>query len=117
MVIMLFMVDITATLVAILFFGCSYGLINYFVKNKLRKIGRERLEANKERFRMANEALSSIKTTKVMGIEAFFLRSYSYYSRKFAYYNVFALSLIHISWVWHSNRILMISENLLLLKL
>lgn len=90
MVIMLFMVDITATLVAILFFGCSYGLINYFVKNKLRKIGRERLEANKERFRMANEALSSIKTTKVMGIEAFFLRSYSYYSRKFAYYNVFA---------------------------
>ena len=80
MVIMLFMVDITATLVAILFFGCSYGLINYFVKNKLRKIGRERLEANKERFRMANEALSSIKTTKVMGIEAFFLRSYSYYS-------------------------------------
>lgn len=87
---MLFVVDVAVTIGAIIFLGGSYVLINYFVKNKLRKTGRERLEANKGRFRMANEALSSIKTTKVMGIESFFLKNYSYHSSKFAKLNVFA---------------------------
>jgi ATP-binding cassette subfamily C protein len=87
---MLFTVDVSVTAGAIIFLGGSYGIINYFVKNKLSDTGRERLEANKGRFRMANEALSSIKTTKVMGIESFFLNNYSYFSRKFARYNVFA---------------------------
>lgn len=88
--VMLFMVDVTVTTVAIIFLGGSYALINYFVKNKLQKTGKERLNANKGRFRMANEALSSIKTTKVMGIESFFLQNYSYHSRKFARLNIFA---------------------------
>lgn len=87
---MLFMVDITVTTGAIIFLGGSYGIINYFIKNKLKEIGRERLEANRGRFRMANEALSSIKTTKVLGIESYFLHNYSYYSGRFARYNVFA---------------------------
>ncbi|HNR65770.1 MAG TPA: ABC transporter ATP-binding protein, partial [Atribacterota bacterium] len=50
MVTMLFMVNITVTMGAIIFLGGSYSLINYFVKNKLRRVGRERLEANKGRF-------------------------------------------------------------------
>jgi ATP-binding cassette subfamily C protein len=87
---MLFMVDVTVTIGAIIFLGGSYGIINYFVKNKLRKTGQERLNANKGRFRMANEALSSIKTTKIMGIESFFLNNYSNFSWKFARLNVFA---------------------------
>jgi len=87
---MLFMVDVTVTTGAFIFLGGSYTLINYLVKNRLRKTGKERLDANKGRFRMANEALSSIKTTKVMGIESYFLKSYSYHSRKFAQLNIFA---------------------------
>lgn len=90
MVGMLFMVDIAVTIGAIIFLGGSYGLINYFVKNKLKEIGRERIEANRGRFRMANEALTSIKTTKIMGIESYFLNSYSYFSSRYARYNVFA---------------------------
>jgi ATP-binding cassette subfamily C protein len=90
MLVMLFMVDVAVTTGAIIFLGGSYGLINYFVRNKLRKTGRERLEANRGRFQMANEALSSIKTTKVMGIESYFLNNYSKFSFKFARYNIFA---------------------------
>lgn len=90
MVGMLFMVDIAVTIGAIIFLGGSYGLINYFVKNKLKEIGRERIEANRGRFRMANEALTGIKTTKIMGIESYFLNSYSYFSSRYARYNVFA---------------------------
>ncbi|MDD4363282.1 MAG: ABC transporter ATP-binding protein [Atribacterota bacterium] len=87
---MLFMANVSVTIGAIILLGGSYGIINYFVKNKLLKTGQERLEANKGRFRMANEALSSIKTIKIMGIESFFLNNYSYFSWKFARHNVFA---------------------------
>ena len=48
------------------------------------------MEANKERFRTINESLSSIKITKVLGIEPFFLKNYSYFSGKFTRYNVLA---------------------------
>jgi ATP-binding cassette, subfamily B, bacterial PglK len=87
---MLFLIDATVTTGAIIFLGGSYGLLNLFIKKRLRKSGQERLKANKERFRMANEALSSIKTTKVMGIECFFLKNYSFHSSKFARHNIFA---------------------------
>ncbi|HOR42953.1 MAG TPA: ABC transporter ATP-binding protein [Atribacterota bacterium] len=87
---MLFMVNISVTVGTVIFLGGSYALLNSFVKNRLRKIGRERLEANKERFRTINESLSSIKITKVLGIEPFFLKNYSYFSGKFTRYNVLA---------------------------
>lgn len=87
---MLFMVNIFVTTVTIIFLGCSYGLINYLIKNKLHKKGKKRFEANRGRFRMANEALSGIKTTKVMGIEQYFLKKFNNFSLKYARYNVFA---------------------------
>ncbi len=87
---MLFIVDVSVTIGAIIFLSGSYGIINYFIKNKLKEIGRERLEANRGRFRMVNESLSSIKTTKIMGLESYFLDNYSYFSWRFARYNVFA---------------------------
>ena len=87
---MLLLVDIAVTTSAIIFLGGSYGILNYFIKRKLKQIGRERLKSNRERFRLANESLSSIKTTKVMGIESYFLKNYSFHSRKFAQYNIFA---------------------------
>lgn len=87
---MLFIVDISVTIGVLIFLGGSYGLINYFIKNKLKEIGRERLDANRGRYRVANEALSSIKTTKILGVESYYLHQYSYYSSRFARYNVFA---------------------------
>jgi len=87
---MLFLVDIVVTLAVILLLGGSYGIVNLVSKKKLLESGQKRLRANKERFRLANEALSSIKTTKVMGVEKYFLNQYSRYSKKFAQYNIFS---------------------------
>lgn len=87
---MLLMVNISVTVGTVIFLGGSYALLNSFVKNRLRKIGRGRLEANRERFRTVNESLSSIKIAKVLGIEPFFLKNYSYFSGKFTRYNVLA---------------------------
>ncbi len=88
--IMLFIVDISITMGVIFFLGGSYGLINYFVKRRLKEAGRERLEANRERYKITNEALSGIKTAKALGIESYFLRNYSNFSLKFTRHNVFA---------------------------
>lgn len=87
---MLFLIDASVTMGAIVLFGGSYGAMNFFIKQRLQKSGQERLKANQERFRMANEALSSIKITKVMGVEDFFLNNYSIHSKKFAQHNIFS---------------------------
>lgn len=90
LLIMLLFVNVVATVGAIVFLGGSYGLLNMLIKKKMKKSGRSRLNANEERFRLANEALSSIKTTKVMGNELFFIENYGKQSKKFAQYNIFA---------------------------
>ncbi|MDW7670546.1 MAG: ABC transporter ATP-binding protein [Bacillota bacterium] len=87
---MLMMVNLPVTIGSLLFVCGVYFSVNRYLKVKLKKKGFQRLEANKERFRMANEALSSIKTTKVMGIEEYFLNGYSLNSRRFARFNTYA---------------------------
>ena len=108
---MLFLVDATVTIGAITFLGGSYGILNFLIRKKLQKSGQERLQANKGRFRMANEALSSIKTTKVMGIESFFLKNYSFFSRKFSQYNIFAQVVVTLFLDKSPNPFLIVSVS------
>lgn len=89
-VFMLFSVNPAVTLVTLGFLGTVYGTLNYFLKVKLKQKGAERMEANKKRFRAATEALSSIKISRVIGAEPFFLDRFAENSRKFADLNVFA---------------------------
>ncbi len=90
MLIMLLIVDPIVTIGTIVFLGGSYGLLNIIIKKKLKSSGEARLQANSNRFRLASEALSSIKITKVMGNEAYFVDNYSVHSEKFARHNIFA---------------------------
>ncbi|HPQ38653.1 MAG TPA: ABC transporter transmembrane domain-containing protein, partial [Synergistaceae bacterium] len=87
---MLFAVDPLVTAGALLFLGVTYGLLNFYTRAQLKKKGAQRLEANTKRFRAATEALSSIKITKVMGVEPYFLHHYASHSGTFARLNVFA---------------------------
>lgn len=89
MIIMLLLVNATVTLGAIVFLGGSYGLLNFIIKRKLKRSGQEAVSANEKRFRWANEALSSIKITKVMGIEEYFINNYAKCSAKYAKNNIF----------------------------
>jgi len=57
--------------------GGSYGIIFYFVKKHLNRIGEERLKNNQLRFTFINEAFGASKEIKVRGLEEMYLRSFS----------------------------------------
>lgn len=60
--------------------GLSLGgfyLITYVIlRNSLGRLGKERLQANQQRFKIAQEALSGIKEVKISGLEHAYLRRY-----------------------------------------
>lgn len=88
--VMLLMVNAKITIGTALFLGGSYGLLNALIKKRMKGRGNARLKANEQRYRLANEALSSIKTTKVMGNELHFIEKYGVQSKEFAKHNIFA---------------------------
>lgn len=64
--------------------GGSYGAIYTFTRKRLNTIGRDRVQANQERFTVANEALSGIKDVKVLNVEQSFLERFVGPSRRFS---------------------------------
>lgn len=68
----------------ILVFGGLYGTIFWLSKAKVRKLGRQRLEANRGRFKSTNEAFSSIKDVKLFHSERYFDKTFSEHSFIFA---------------------------------
>lgn len=89
MILMLLVVNTAVTLGTIFFLGGSYGILSLMIKRKLKRSGQEGINANEERFRLANEALSSIKTTRVMGNEDYYINQYAINSIKYAKHNIF----------------------------
>lgn len=87
---MLLTVNATATLGILAFLATVYSTLNIYLRVKIRKKGAKRMDANKNRFQAATEALSSIKITRVMSAESYFLNRYSRHSREYARLNVFA---------------------------
>lgn len=87
---MLLAVNAPATLGILAFLATVYTTLNIYLKVKLKRTGVRRLEANRLRFLAASEALSSIKTTRVLGAEPYFMRLYRTHSRRFARLDVFA---------------------------
>lgn len=68
--------------------GGSYALTYLTVRGMLKSFGQVRIEANRQRFRMSNEALSGIKDIKLLGREAFYLKRFADPSRCLAEANV-----------------------------
>jgi ABC-type multidrug transport system fused ATPase/permease subunit len=73
LVALLFIMNPLVTLCGTLLVGGSYVLVFMFVRRYLGNLGVERVRANEERFRMAQEALTGIKAVKLMGLEATYL--------------------------------------------
>ncbi|MDY0304336.1 MAG: ABC transporter ATP-binding protein [Sphaerochaeta sp.] len=83
LVAVLFVSDpISAAVVLVIVGGC-YVVINLKTRKKIRRSGRERLDANQGRYKITGEALSGIKTTKVLGREHFFIDQFNKDSRRF----------------------------------
>ncbi len=84
--IMVFLIAINPVLALVLAFslGAVYGVIYLFMRRKLARIGKERMEANAMRFKTANEAFGGIKAIKLMGGEETFIKRYSIHSLQFS---------------------------------
>jgi len=52
--------------------GSCYMLFYWVVRQKLRAIGKDRVSANKARFKVATEAFTNLKLVKVMRLEPYF---------------------------------------------
>lgn len=64
--------------------GGSYGLIYSLTRKRLNAIGRDRVNANEERFTVAGEAFGGIKEVKVLNAENAFLERFQGPSYRFS---------------------------------
>lgn len=64
--------------------GGTYFLVYTVLRKHLSRIGTERVQSNKERFQIAQEALGGIKEVKAAGLEAGYMNSFSKPSQRFA---------------------------------
>jgi ABC-type multidrug transport system fused ATPase/permease subunit len=74
---LLLMVDPVLAILVLAVLGSAYGCIYWLVRQKLAAIGQASVEASRQRYRYANEALAGIKDIKLFGREGSFLRRFS----------------------------------------
>jgi len=84
--ILAFLIIIDPVLAVVILFavGGAYGMIYALVRGRLRRLGQERVEANRERFKSAAEAFGGIKLLKLLGREREILDVFSPASYRFS---------------------------------
>lgn len=82
--IFLFVVSPYTTLGIVVSIGGVYGLIYFFVRRTLKRLGASRYSLYAERTRIVSEAFWGVKEVKIMGIESLFTKSYVKPSRRHA---------------------------------
>ena len=81
-------VDPVIALSAIVVLGIVFGLIFAINSRRLTALGHDRNTANKDRYRVAGEALEGIKDVKLLGSEHVFLSRFTRHSLRMAQSNV-----------------------------
>lgn len=81
---LLLWVEPLVALIAFAVLGGIYGVVYLFTRRLLKQLGQSRVAANRERFRMANEALTGIKDTKLLGREPAYQTRYARPSQRMA---------------------------------
>lgn len=84
LVILLIAIDPVLAFLTTLVLGGAYALIYIVIRRYLSRTGSDRVQANKERFQVAQEALGGIKEVKVFGREASFYSRFVNPSHRFA---------------------------------
>ncbi len=74
---LLILIDPKLALVIGLLLGGAYGLIFYFIKSFVNRIGKDRLKTNQQRFMAVNEAFGAAKEVKVGGLEEIYVKRFS----------------------------------------
>jgi len=89
-VVMIFLITLIVAInpvvavIAVAVLGSAYVVVYTVFRKYLRWIGAERVEANKQRFQIAQEALSGIKDVKVLGLENGYIQSFRKPANEFA---------------------------------
>ncbi|MDC0402608.1 ABC transporter ATP-binding protein/permease [Candidatus Pelagibacter sp.] len=81
---LLIVVNPKIALVVGFFLGGAYGVIFYFIKTYLKKIGKARAKNNLLRFNFVNEAFGAIKQIKLSGLEKIFIKRFSISAKIFS---------------------------------
>ena len=77
LLIMLLAIDPLLAISVILFLILTYGIIFTLVNNWLKRLGKERSQANKDRFNVISETFSAAKEVKVGGLEETCIQRFS----------------------------------------
>jgi ABC-type bacteriocin/lantibiotic exporter with double-glycine peptidase domain len=83
LVLLLIIGDPLLAVIVTLTLGGGYFLIYAVTRKYLTRVGEERVEANRQRFRISGEAFSGIKDIKVLGLENTFTKRFELPSRRF----------------------------------
>jgi ABC-type multidrug transport system fused ATPase/permease subunit len=75
--ILILLVNLVLSLCIILCLAIVFGVIIFFMRRLLTKIGSDHMQANKERFILVNESFAAIKEIKIKGLENFYLNRFS----------------------------------------
>jgi ATP-binding cassette, subfamily B, bacterial PglK len=86
-IILLIIVNPKLALIIGLLLGGAYGLIFYFIKNFLIKIGKARLKNNESRFTVLSEVFGAAKEVKLGGLEETYIKRFSGYAHNTARYH------------------------------
>lgn len=84
LVAVLFAVNPMAAAVTAVIVGAGYGLIFMVARRYLSRIGQDRVRANTERYRAAQEAMGGIKDVKLLGLEDAYLQRFRSPAQRFA---------------------------------
>ena len=93
MAVLLLLTEPSAALGAALIVGGGYAAIFAVARRYLGRIGTDRVHANAERFRIAQEALGGIKDVKLLGLEASYLGRFGRPAARFARYQAMAMAI------------------------
>jgi len=77
LIILLILANPKLALIVSISIGGAYGLIFYFIRGFLNRIGKKRLESNQLRFMALNDAFGAIKEVKVGGLEQIYVKNFS----------------------------------------
>ena len=84
LIILLIITDPKLALVVGLSLGVAYGLIYYFTRGFLNRIGKERLKSNELRFTAVSEAFGAAKEVKVGGLEQTYIKRFCESAKTYA---------------------------------
>jgi len=85
LIILIFITDPKLSLIILITLGLAYGLVYKVIKKILSRIGKERLIADKSRFKIVSEAFGAAKEVKVGGLEENYIKRFNDPAKIFAY--------------------------------